>query len=150
MTIVDAERTSEQLTVCRNPTLSYTARLEQRIKELEAQLEDGAPGGSGQASSSRNNAKESSPEAPQLDSPDIERFAGLKIDPKGGITYHGMTSFFNLPVGLHTISDEPVLFPPGQCAVSDAQRRETLVANAWRQRALEDLTEIPVRYNPAF
>ena len=69
--------------------------------------------------------------------------ANWALDDKGGITYHGTTSFFNLP------SDR---CPAGaDCAASaDAttRRRERLVSNAWQQRALENLSNSPVRPRP--
>lgn len=69
-------------------------------------------------------------------------FRGLKLDERGVLTYHGATSFFHLPSehAGHEVdapssphSDDPV-----------TGRRERLVNNAWQQRALEDLSEIPV------
>lgn len=64
---------------------------------------------------------------------------GLKIDEKGGITYHGATSLFHLP------SDRDKNKTDSLSSIdSDAHRRERLVTNAWHQRAMENLSDIPV------
>ena len=139
----------------RNPTLSYTARLEKRVKELEAQLAI-ASSASPAGPSSATDAYESSPSPSRSDSatPDTlpldpgyedfvcESFKGLKVDDNGSITYHGTTSFFQLPDdrrpgfrGLASSSNQAT------------QRRERLVANAWQQRALENLSDIPVSHH---
>ena len=132
----------EKLTVRRNPTLSYTARLEQRIRELEAQQAE-ILGCHRRVSASNGRRKDSSPGESQVDDPDAKGFDGLKVDHKGGITYHGITSFFQLPGDQRSVSENHGPFSEkGPDAI---QRRERLVANAWRQRALEDLSEIPVR-----
>lgn len=70
----------------------------------------------------------------------------LKIDDKGGITYHGATSFFNLPSerSVPVASDFLALTASSSSSDADNQRRERLINNAWHQRALENLSEIPV------
>lgn len=71
-----------------------------------------------------------------------ESFKGLKVDDKGAITYHGSTSFFQLP------SDRPSGSRDQQSTSDQAmQRRERLVANAWQQRALENMSDIPVSFS---
>lgn len=67
-------------------------------------------------------------------------FRGLKIDDRGGITYHGATSFFHLPSDGNAPRNDQ-LSPTDR----DGLRRVRLVTNAWQQRALENLSEIPVR-----
>ena len=69
----------------------------------------------------------------------------MKIDDKGAITYHGNTSFFQLPndhgPAFQTLMEsEPMLSEDPEMA-----RRERLVSNAWQQRALEDMSATPVR-----
>ncbi|KFA72321.1 hypothetical protein S40288_02474 [Stachybotrys chartarum IBT 40288] len=130
-----------------NPTLSYTQRLEERIKELEDQLANKAPGS--HPDSSQSSPLGLSPHdilPPARSTPDekaVNRgFRGLKIDDNGAITYHGATSFFNLPSEHATLSGDP-----SASTDSDVQRRERLVNNAWQQRALENLSEIPEPYN---
>ncbi|KAH6693544.1 fungal-specific transcription factor [Plectosphaerella plurivora] len=139
-----------------NPTLTYTSRLENRIKQLEAELAaargqrpptaiDGfnqtpSPASFGQSSQSPADAA-----ARHLDADDDapgtagETLKGVKVDGKGGITYHGITSFFQLP------SDGQA--SPRDAAASSSeqtvQRRERLVANAWQQRVLENYSDIP-------
>jgi hypothetical protein len=74
------------------------------------------------------------------------RFGGLKLDDKGVITYHGSTSFFQS--FSHHFDDGGS--SPSQAGSSPrahlegAEKRERLVNNAWQQRALESLTQIPV------
>lgn len=72
------------------------------------------------------------------------RFRGLKMDDKGGITYHGATSFFQLPGERGAATPTANTFLP--LTEVDVQRRERLVNNAWQQRALENLSDIPVRF----
>ncbi|PHH80873.1 hypothetical protein CDD82_1453 [Ophiocordyceps australis] len=126
-----------------NPTLSYTQRLEERIKELEDQLASSTCKSSTHSSPSASHGGEASsndwPRA-SADGDMLPSFHGLKIDEKGGITYHGATSFFNLPTDRPTTSAVSDL-PPS--AVNDVQRRQRLVNNAWHQRALENMSDIP-------
>ncbi|PHH78557.1 hypothetical protein CDD80_6668 [Ophiocordyceps camponoti-rufipedis] len=118
-----------------NPTLSYTQRLEERIKELEDQLA-GVARSPVLASSSSQPSPVDSNDGP---SPAIARsFRGLKVDDKGGITYHGTTSFFNLPSDRFPSASD--LLAPADV---DVRRRERLVNNAWQQRALENMSDIP-------
>ncbi|QPC75298.1 hypothetical protein HYE68_006050 [Fusarium pseudograminearum] len=123
-----------------NPTLSYTQRLEERIKELEEQLA---------AIKSPPSIAASNHSSPGVwNGHDLNRhpdehamtrsFMGLKIDDKGGITYHGPTSLFNLPSDPHKHKPDSI-----SSIDSDAHRRERLVNNAWHQRAMENLSDIP-------
>lgn len=138
----------------RNPTLSYTQRLEERIKELEDQV-----------SKARFQPPSSSSQPQQISSESLAptshdgsflgresgeglagTFRGLKLDERGVLTYHGATSFFHLP-------SEYAGFESGAPNSSHPEnplsgRRERLVNNAWQQRALEDLSEIPVSSSP--
>ena len=130
----------------RNPTLSYTQRLEERIKELEDQLASVAKSPASAAASSHSSppvgtAHDASASARGLDEQGVTRgFRGLKIDDRGGITYHGTTSFFNLPSDRLPVGSDYMATND-----SNIQRRERLVNNAWHQRALENLSDIPVR-----
>lgn len=131
---------------CRNPTLSYTQRLEERIKDLEEQLASVAKSstpvaGSSHSSPSIFGAQDSQAQGRQQTDDHMTRsFRGLKIDDNGGITYHGATSFFHLP-NDRTNANVDV----SSSGELDIQRRERLVSNAWQQRALENLSDIPVR-----
>lgn len=131
----------------RNPTLSYTQRLEERIKDLEDQL-------SKSQSQALSQTQQHAPERPASTSFDGSHlghesgeglagtFRGLKLDERGVLTYHGATSFFHLPseyTGQETDAPSPPLSEDPMNG-----RRERLVNNAWQQRALEDLSEIPV------
>ena len=68
---------------------------------------------------------------------DIE---GLKMEDDGRVSYHGPTSLFQLPSGI------PLENPNPSLSVSNEQngRKERLINNAWRERAFEQLTTIPV------
>lgn len=134
----------------RNPTLSYTQRLEERIKELEDQLSK-AQSQSQSPSQPQPNLSESLGSSSH-DGSHLGRgesgeglagtFRGLKLDERGVLTYHGATSFFHLPSEYagHESGAPSSLHPENPLS----GRRERLVNNAWQQRALEDLSEIPV------
>lgn len=68
-------------------------------------------------------------------------FRGLKLDEKGVVTYHGDTSFFHLPGEWAGPARTP---SPSNSEDPVYGKRERLVSNAWQQRALEDLSAIPV------
>jgi hypothetical protein len=141
--------------------LSYTQRLENRIKELEDQVARISKS----PSSTRASSSHSSPPsfshqdalpapaaaaaaAPryQVDEPAVaRRFRGLKMDDKGAITYHGATSFFHLPTERPEPPQRNTSAPSGgnNFLPLTEVRRERLVSNAWQQRALENLSEIP-------
>lgn len=72
-------------------------------------------------------------------------FGGLKLDDKGCVTYHGATSFFQLPTDTLPV-ESPVgdLWDSSLPPREGGQRRERLVNNAWQQRALETFLETPV------
>ncbi|OGE51789.1 hypothetical protein PENARI_c012G03888 [Penicillium arizonense] len=124
-----------------SPTLSYTQRLENRIKELEDELAELK----GKALASRcvpeNSSSGWSIQA-QSESGHASGFGGLKLDEKGVTTYHGAASFFHL-LGDNRTSTEA--FQDTSTTAEDLvlRKRETLVTNAWRQRALENISEIP-------
>ncbi|KAK0391863.1 hypothetical protein NLU13_1362 [Sarocladium strictum] len=136
---------------CSNPTLSYTQRLEERIKELEDQvtvLVTSSASGTASASSHSSPSVTTGHDSQSHSRRDIAEqgaawsFKGLKVDDKGAITYHGATSFFHLPSERDNFAVEDVNTPVD----SDCQRRERLVSNAWEQRALENLSDIPEPY----
>ncbi|KAI5467521.1 fungal-specific transcription factor domain-containing protein [Mariannaea sp. PMI_226] len=125
-----------------NPTLSYTQRLEERIKELEDQLsaaKSAPPSISASTHSSPGvfNGSDHRNSAHADEHAMTRSFMGLKIDDKGGITYHGPTSLFHLP------SDREAPQELLSQVDTDAHRRERLVTNAWHQRAMENLSDIP-------
>ncbi|KAK8124229.1 hypothetical protein PG999_004147 [Apiospora kogelbergensis] len=113
------------------PTLSYTERLEQRIKELESEVQalKGSHGNEAEAQTPETpedaSVSESSGRQPtdQLKQRLSGSYDGLKLDEKGVITYHGATSFFQ--------------------AIAGDPAKGGLVNNAWHQRALECFTNIP-------
>lgn len=120
----------------RSPTLSYTHRLESRVKELEEKLAELE----GKPSPYRTVTEDAYP------SHHTSGFGGLKLDEKGAITYHGATSFFQ-PLGDSATGKQR--FQDTSTAQDlSLNKRQTLVSNAWRQRALENLSEIPVSSFP--
>ncbi|KAK2594319.1 hypothetical protein QQS21_007964 [Conoideocrella luteorostrata] len=133
-----------------NPTLSYTQRLEERIKELEDQVAHlsksplsvaGSAHSSPPLSTNQDGSTNVARHTP--DEQGVTRsFKSLKVDDKGSITYHGATSFFNLPSDRNgnDLSDTPFM---NSSSDTDNQRRERLISNAWHQRAMENLSEIP-------
>ncbi|EFE38086.1 hypothetical protein TRV_07236 [Trichophyton verrucosum HKI 0517] len=80
--------------------------------------------------------REDDKEAVDLLSRDIE---GLTVEDDGRISFHGPTSLFQLPSGLAEAAN-PALPVDNE---SDG-RKERLINNAWRERAFEQLTTIPV------
>ena len=69
------------------------------------------------------------------------RLRGLKMEDRGGLAYHGATNFVHLPASDRNTGGNKFL------PLTDVNfnRRERLVNNAWQQRALENLSDIPVR-----
>ncbi|KAG5933606.1 hypothetical protein E4U53_000936 [Claviceps sorghi] len=125
-------------------------RLEERIKELEDQVKSLTRFPPSIAESSH-----SSPPPPSNPDGSVhvsqhgsdeqsmnQNFETLKVDDKGSITYHGATSFFNLPSD-RSGSVVSVLPQSNSTSDIDDRRRERLVSNAWHQRAMENLSEIP-------
>ena len=163
------------------PTISYTQKLENRVRELEGLLEgreagDGGPskenggrggneGGEGDASLSGLQAasgvvkfeeKGKGKGGLMSTSHDgLGTFDGLKRDEKGGITYHGATSFFQLPTPVSRNSNERSgrgggVHPGFLEAAGGGDRKERLVNNAWQQRAMETFSETPVSCSRSF
>lgn len=142
-------------TFCRNPTLSYTQRLEDRIRELEEQLAKTTATTTPPPAATESKSPISAHSSPspfggtqpdgrqQVDDSISRSFRGLKIDDKGSITYHGTTSFFNLPSDRTSAVTAVDLHPTATDI--ESQRRERLVSNAWQQRVLEEHSGIPVR-----
>ncbi|RJE25359.1 Transcription factor [Aspergillus sclerotialis] len=130
------------------PTLSYTQSLENRVKELEdhlsnvqangyvssiRSLEPPLPGTSVVAALPQTPAKRTYSGAVK----------GLKVDAKGAVTFHGTTSFFQLPTSnLNEALGTEDGCVEVLCEVN--QRKKKLVSNAWHQRALETISGTPV------
>ncbi|CZR54053.1 related to pathway-specific regulatory protein nit-4 [Phialocephala subalpina] len=131
-----------------SPTLSYTERLESRVKELEHQLSQFQESRQSSENASNGTKDEASP-AP-VASPDestssdrTRAFKGLRIDDRGAITYHGTTSFFQLPTPSQDSSAEVAVSETSDPSSESMGRRERLVKNAWEQRVLETSAETP-------
>jgi len=160
------------------PTISYTQKLENRVRELEGLLEgrggrgkgtgDGTGTGSGileKSGEGREEVEGDGAESGVLENLKFEEkekgkgmlmshdglgtFDGLKRDEKGGITYHGATSFFQLPSPVGRNPNERSgrgggMHPGFLEAAGGGERKERLVNNAWQQRAMETFSETPV------
>ncbi|EGX89338.1 C6 transcription factor, putative [Cordyceps militaris CM01] len=139
-----------------NPTLSYTQRLEKRIKELEDQLASSSrspPSITVSAHSSPSTASTGlndgrSPPKSHADEQSFTRsFSGLKVDDKGRITFGNGASANERPANPNSNGVYA-------SAELDQSIRERLVANAMQQRALETFSGTPPLfmfiYRPAF
>ena len=122
-----------------SPTLSYTRKLESRVVELEAALRRAQQSGGPLSSSSPGPSVSSPQSSATVDNGTTgfgAAFRGLAFDAKGGITYHGSTSLFQLPSRQE---ENNSLVPRTDVRTTNEQ----LVRNAWEQRALEVLAETP-------
>ncbi|KAH6664986.1 fungal-specific transcription factor [Halenospora varia] len=130
------------------PTLYYTQKLEGRIAELEAALRHHggqtslSPDVAGHVQSIASGESSSAKQALQRQVIGAS-FEGLKFDKEGSITFHGPTSFFQLPA--HNSFESPLARGPSSTVTIEdgPDKRERLVANAWQQRLLETLAETP-------
>lgn len=132
-----------------NPTLSYTENLERRVNELEAHLANAQAKGYVLSPASAAPSPSSTATVDVLPRTAAKRTysgvtKGLKVDAKGAVTYHGATSFFQLPTS--DLSGVPGAQGRGTVNILDEgnQRKEKLVNNAWHQRALEAFQDTPV------
>ena len=133
-----------------SPTISYTQKLENKVNELEHLVSElqKLPVGSIQKTSlsPRHGMLQNISTPGESTIPELSgTFEGLKFDDKGGVTYHGATSFFQLPTPT-TQEDHPRSIPWEILGGPDEgnPRKQRLVNNAWQQRALETLSETPV------
>lgn len=124
----------------RSPTLSYTQRLEQRIQALEAQL-----GASRTSDESRRSIRETAESRVPGNIGLKGAFESLNMNQAGRISFHGPTSFLNLPLspGSGTTTGATEDGEPSAHIMASSQ---TLVLNAWQQRALEAFSTTPEAY----
>ncbi|KAL2871838.1 putative C6 transcription factor [Aspergillus lucknowensis] len=132
------------------PSLSYTKQLEARVAELEdalaklpsQQSPHTAEGTSSSAASKKASLKPMTSNRRDCnvgDDHDLARdFEGLKVEHDGRISFHGPTSLFQLPSGALSPATSS-----SQLAVQVGERKERLVKNAWRERAIEQLASMP-------
>jgi len=148
--------------------MTYTARLEKRVRELEAELaavrgdsppvarkrssQSPSPGPAGQISQSppisldrSRTEDEGQYQDTEEHCPNLKSVLSVKVNDSGDITYHGITSFFQLPN-----ERQPDPTAPGTSSQQNIQRRERLIANAWQQRVLENYSDIPVSLPNSF
>lgn len=137
----------------RAPTLSYTKTLETRIADLEAQLAKAhgdragdvdkpskpSPHGSSAeySSSAGQTPEQDDATAPQELAND---FDGLTIENDGRVSFHGPTSLFHL-LPNDNVNDAA---SSRHQALELEARKERLINNAWRERAIEQLSGMPV------
>ncbi|RDW90211.1 putative C6 transcription factor [Aspergillus mulundensis] len=133
------------------PTLAYTKQLERRVAELEdalskhcsQQTPDAAAGTPSSAASTNEASLKSTVSNRKDDEADDDQdlsrdFEGLKVEHDGRVSFHGPTSLFQLPSGAlnPAISNS-------QLAEQAVNRKERLVNNAWRERAIEQMATMP-------
>lgn len=130
----------------RGPTLSYTERLEGKVRELQTLLQ--------QATANSNAGERLSSNGGGGDHDDNSSNGltasgrWLNTDATGRISLHGPTSIFNTPFAASSSIDNGTL---PETYVADPKRaerrREQLVTNAWVQRAAEAIAsdEVGIR-----
>ncbi|KAI9370987.1 fungal-specific transcription factor domain-containing protein [Aspergillus egyptiacus] len=136
------------------PTLSYTKQLESRVAELEdalAKLRSQQSSGVPQGVISSTDSTEDDSSSSKIDSRkqdnasdahELSRdFEGLKVEHDGRISFHGPTSLFQLPSGALSPAASS-----SQLASQVEERKERLVKNAWRERAIEQMATMPEPY----
>jgi hypothetical protein len=132
--------------------LAYTKQLERRVAELEEalakhrsqQTPDAAAGTPSSAASTNENSLNSTSSNHKDDEISGDQglsrdFEGLKVEHDGRVSFHGPTSLFQLPSGALN----PAVSNP-QLATQAGGRKERLVNNAWRERAIEQMATMPV------
>jgi hypothetical protein len=125
------------LILSRSPTLSYTQRLEQKVVQLEAAL----VAAKGVAHDHRGtNAPTVQGPVSDTQSPAVESTGTVSVKGSESINLNQSISLFQLPDSIRTIA-----FAEGQVDQETAAKRESLVNNAWRERAYERLADIPVQ-----
>ncbi|KAL4912828.1 fungal-specific transcription factor domain-containing protein [Aspergillus aurantiobrunneus] len=132
------------------PTLSYTKQLERRVAELEdalakppnqqtPDLAEGSPSAASTGETSQNSRILNRKDDDTGDEQDLSRdFEGLKVEHDGRVSFHGPTSLFQLPSGALNPAASS-----SQLAVQAGERKERLVNNAWRERAIEQMATMP-------
>lgn len=130
-----------------NPTLSYTQKLESRVRELERRLQISSQSRTSDVGSPMSQTSSRTTSPPRQTNASAT-FQGLKMDNKGGITYHGATSLFNLPNSNSTSSIAAITSAIADPIAETERRKERLVESAWQQRELENFSEIPVGLLP--
>lgn len=137
----------------RAPTLSYTKTLETRIADLEARLaktqgdragdvdKQSKPSPHGSSADYSSSAGQT-PEQDDGTAPQelANEFDGLTIEYDGRVSFHGPTSLFHL-LPNDTVNDAA---SSRHQALELEARKERLVNNAWRERAIEQLSGMPV------
>lgn len=137
--------------------MSYTQRLEDRIRQLEEQLAGSSSGGttrlSSKASSLRSSPTPASGSDASLarqsmdgDGEIIGSFAGLSLGTQGHVTYHGPASFFRTHYPQRGDLSSTHGASLASSEFSEAQRRISLVTASSRQLAFQNATEIPVSF----
>lgn len=132
-----------------NPTLVYTQRLEYQVQELEARLaaltgSQQLPGsGTSSAPAVAGEVDHVLGDEDQLENESLPAvFEGLSVNQSGRLSFHGPTSFLNLP--LSPLGDASNATPSyGPALIQDIERSQRLVLNAWQQRALEVFSSTP-------
>jgi hypothetical protein len=136
--ISDSQIVSCVLTLYRNPTLSYTQRLEQKVAKLEEALLEARRS----SNESRINLKS------DVDTSDMEyrpRAAPSTvverpiIEATGALPLNDSISLFKLPSSVRALTIQKT-----QVDMEVATNKEALVNSAWRERVYERLADTPV------
>lgn len=120
--------------------------LEEALAKQGGQYPDAIDGSPSTASTNENSLNSASLDRNDDVSDDqgLSRdFEGLKVENDGRVSFHGPTSLFQLPSGaLNSAISNPHLAPQA------GGRKERLVSNAWRERAMEQMATMAVRPHP--
>ncbi|KAH8726071.1 fungal-specific transcription factor domain-containing protein [Phaeosphaeriaceae sp. PMI808] len=120
-----------------SPTLSYTQRLEEKVKQLEAALSEikGSP-----SDSQQNDVQGSQTQSPGSEmqnlSPKTDDDPRLEDDER--LSLNESISLFQLPGSIRTLAAKESLIDPELAA-----KKESLVNSAWRERAYEQMADTP-------
>ena len=126
----------------RNPTLSYTQRLESQVRRLKTLLVQALGSLPPDVDLGDDNATQYVDEDAMVSS---DGFESLTVSNTGQVSFHGPTSFVRLP----SISSRKSIDNgnEGPLRLTDRERikwRERLVSNALQQRVLEGSFDTPV------
>lgn len=117
------------------------------MADLEARLQtfEGSNPGHGATPSSQpaseNRVDETTPgDVESLESGGVTHFEALQVD-DGHLTFHGATSFFQLPKSRQDDGGETMLSAP--TVDVEGRGKDKLINSAWKERAFEQLANIP-------
>lgn len=113
----------------RNPTLSYTQRLEQKVTKLEEALQQ-----------ARRHSHDSFDPGLEQSFSDYRPRSEHPVDATAPLPLDDSISLFKLPGSVRALTIQKA-----QADLEVAANKETLVNSAWRERVFERLADTPVR-----